>query len=250
MEAGMNEEALRRQIERAVRRGEASLREQPRAKAVDFLDQERMLVLELQDGTVVRIPVDELQVLTRAAPEDIKDVEIAEGGLALHWDRLDVHFTVPGIVKGLRGTAAWMKAIGKKGGQAKSENKRQAARVNGRRGGRPRKEEVESDVSKGGTLTKRALIGQIAADTGMKESDVRAVVDGMLRRVKDSVNDGIKVQLSGFGDFELSERFELRERKARSGVRPGTTRRIEVPPRGLPVFVPSEREFGPKRTKK
>jgi nucleoid DNA-binding protein len=243
MEAGMNEEALRKQIERAVRRGEASLKDQPRAKTVDFVEEDRLLILELEDGTVVRIPVDEMQGLTKAADEDIKNVEIAESGLALHWDLLDVHFTVPGLVKGLRGTAAWMKAIGQKGGQARSADKSEAARANGRRGGRPRKRAATACRFPGKTVSKRALIGQIAEETGIEEAAVGEVIDEMLKLVRDSVKDGKKVQLTGFGAFEM------RERNARSGVRPGSTTRIELPTQG-PVFIPNAREFGYKRTKK
>jgi nucleoid DNA-binding protein len=243
MEARMNEDVLREQIVQAREAGKRSLRELPRAEDVDFQERERMLAVELQNGTTLRIPVDELQGLSGAAAADIEEVEVAEDGLALHWDKLDVHFTVPGLVKGLRGTSTWMKAIGQKGGQAKSADKGEAARANGRRGGRPRKQSPASHFPPGKTVTKRALIGQIADDTGIEEADVRAVIDDMLRLVRDSVKNGKKVQLTGFGAFEL------RERKARSGVRPGSGTRIELPSQG-PIFLPDAREFGYKRTKK
>ena len=43
-----------------------------------------------------------------------------------------------------------------------------------------------------------------------------------------------KVQLTGFGSFEV------RERKARVGVRPGTTDKIEIPASQYPAFKPGK----------
>src|SRR5690606_25744208 len=45
---------------------------------------------------------------------------------------------------------------------------------------------------------------------------------------------GNKVQLTGFGTFEV------RSRKARKGVRPGTTERIDIPASTYPAFKPGK----------
>lgn len=68
----------------------------------------------------------------------------------------------------------------------------------------------------------------------MSKKDVKAVIDGMLGRVTTSLKGGEKVQLTGFGTFEV------RERKARSGVKPGTTDRIEIPASKYPAFKPGK----------
>jgi hypothetical protein len=57
-------------------------------------------------------------------------------GFGLHWETLDVDFSVAGLVNGIFGTAKWMAA---RAGRAISPAKAAAARANGAKGGRPRK---------------------------------------------------------------------------------------------------------------
>lgn len=83
-------------------------------------------------------------------------------------------------------------------------------------------------------VSKADLVDQIAGETGLSKKDVKAVIDGMLGHVTTRLKSGEKVQLTGFGTFEV------RERKARSGVRPGTTDRIEIPASKYPAFKPGK----------
>lgn len=83
-------------------------------------------------------------------------------------------------------------------------------------------------------VSKADLVDQIAGETGMSKKDVKAVIDGMLGHVTTRLKSGEKVQLTGFGTFEV------RERKARSGVKPGTTDRIEIPASRYPAFKPGK----------
>lgn len=230
----MSEAAIQKQIERARRAGDRTLRESPRVESLDFQEDDRLLVLNMRNGLSVRIPVDELQGLSGAPWADVMKAEIAENGLALHWDSLDAHFTIPGLVKGVYGTSEWMKEIGRKGGHATSLKKRQAARVNGKRGGRPRKGERQESSHE--AVTKQLLVESIAEDTGLSAADVRMVIDQMLKKVCSHVNAGKKVQLAGFGTFEV------RERKERSGVVSASTQTISLPETET-VFVPSPRGF-------
>lgn len=57
-------------------------------------------------------------------------------GFGLHWETLDVDYTVPGLMNGVFGTARWMAA---RAGQARSSAKAEASRENGQKGGRPTK---------------------------------------------------------------------------------------------------------------
>ncbi|MGQ9753170.1 MAG: HU family DNA-binding protein [Thermaceae bacterium] len=84
------------------------------------------------------------------------------------------------------------------------------------------------------TVTKADLVDQVAAATGMKKKDVKAVVDAFLTKVEEALATGDKVQLTGFGTFEV------RKRKARTGVKPGTKERIEIPPTQYPGFKPGK----------
>ncbi len=89
-------------------------------------------------------------------------------------------------------------------------------------------------MTKTKTVSKADLVDQVAEDTGMRKKDVKTVVDTVIDHVSKHLNDGDKVQLTGFGTFEV------RERRARTGVRPGTTDRIEIPASKYPAFKPGK----------
>ncbi len=55
-------------------------------------------------------------------------------------------------------------------------------------------------------------------------------VDELLASISSHLKQGDKVQLIGFGTFEV------RERSARTGVKPGTTEKIEIPASKIPAF--------------
>ena len=101
------------------------------------------IVLELANGCQVAFPTDLAQGLRGADPEDLAEVKVVLGGRALRWDRLDADLLVTGLLQGVFGSRAWMRQVaremGRLGGQARSEAKAAAARLNGRKGGRPRK---------------------------------------------------------------------------------------------------------------
>lgn len=89
-------------------------------------------------------------------------------------------------------------------------------------------------MAKAPTVSKAELVDIVADETGMKKKDVKAVVDSMISQVTSHLDKGAKVQLTGFGTFEV------RERKARTGVRPGTTDRIDIPASKYPAFKPGK----------
>ncbi|ULR40341.1 HU family DNA-binding protein [Thermus sp. NEB1569] len=84
------------------------------------------------------------------------------------------------------------------------------------------------------TVTKADLVDQVAAATGLKKKDVKAVVDAFLSKVEEALSGGNKVQLTGFGTFEV------RKRKARTGVKPGTKEKIKIPATQYPAFKPGK----------
>ena len=79
-------------------------------------------------------------------------------------------------------------------------------------------------------ISKTELVKELAETTGLGQKDVKTVVDAMLESVAGHLKGGDKVQLTGFGTFEV------RERSARTGVKPGTTEKIEIAASKFPAF--------------
>lgn len=79
-------------------------------------------------------------------------------------------------------------------------------------------------------MNKTDLVGQVATKTGMTKKDVEKVVNAFLATVEGSLKDGDKVQLIGFGTFEV------RGRKARKGRNPQTGQEISIAATKVPAF--------------
>lgn len=101
-----------------------------------------LLILKLSDGRRHMIPREDLQGLQSATKEQIARVQILGKGTGLHWPALDVDLYVPSLLRGVYGNKKWMAEIGRNGGSVKSAAKKRAARVNGLKGGRPRRKEI------------------------------------------------------------------------------------------------------------
>ena len=71
-------------------------------------------------------------------------------------------------------------------------------------------------------MTKTDLIAAVAAKTGLKKKDAEAAVAAVLSTVTETLVAGEKVQLVGFGTFEV------KERDAREGRNPFTGESIQI----------------------
>ncbi|HET7233092.1 MAG TPA: DUF2442 domain-containing protein [Longimicrobium sp.] len=120
-------------------------RVEPRAVRA-WYDRERDLVMfELKNGCVFGFPSREGEGLENATPEQLARVSIEEsGGAAVHWEELDADISVPGLMFHLLNVRGW---YAKWLGSATSEAKAAAARENGKKGGRPRKQAPGSKPS-------------------------------------------------------------------------------------------------------
>ena len=83
-------------------------------------------------------------------------------------------------------------------------------------------------------MNKKDLITALAEETGMTKKDVATVVDAAFDKITAAMVAGDKVQLSGFGIFEV------RERDARVGRNPHTKQTIEIPATRVPAFKASK----------
>jgi DNA-binding protein HU-beta len=79
-------------------------------------------------------------------------------------------------------------------------------------------------------LNKTDLISEVAAKTGMTKKDVDKVVAAFFDTVEGVLKAGEKVQLIGFGTFEV------RDRQARKGRNPQTGEEISIPAARVPAF--------------
>jgi DNA-binding protein HU-beta len=80
------------------------------------------------------------------------------------------------------------------------------------------------------SVSKADLIDMIAEKTGITKKHVKTVTDMLFDNIASHLKKGTKVQLTGFGTFEI------RKRKARLGVRPNTTEQIKIPAKRYAAF--------------
>ena len=125
------------EIDQAITRA-ATLRDEPRAISIDYRPSLDIFVVMLSDGERLVLQRELLEGLQSATRRQLANVEITPQGTGLHWPDLDADLYVPSLRRNVYGTKRWMSQIGKLGGAAKSSAKREAARLNGRSGGRPK----------------------------------------------------------------------------------------------------------------
>jgi hypothetical protein len=95
------------------------------------------ILVEFINGAAFMVPARALQGLEEATDAQLAEVELL-GETGLHWESLDVDYTISGLMNGVFGNKAFMEAQ-RRGGQSRSPAKVAASRANGAKGGRPRK---------------------------------------------------------------------------------------------------------------
>ena len=83
-------------------------------------------------------------------------------------------------------------------------------------------------------MNKTELIAAAAESTGMTKKDAERVLNAAINAITASLRKGEKVQLSGFGTFEV------KEREARMGRNPKTKEPMEIPATRVPGFKASK----------
>lgn len=129
------------QFEAAEARGRAALETEPRATAARYNRKTGRVTVDLMNGCTYVFPSHLVQDLSDASPDDLDTIEVDGVGFNLHWPKLDADLYVPALVAGVFGTSDWMsKAMARHAGRSKSPAKVAAARANGAKGGRPKKQ--------------------------------------------------------------------------------------------------------------
>jgi hypothetical protein len=128
-----------REVDQAEKRM-AALRDAGHAVSAHYERRSGRVVVELNTGVQLAFPAKLAEGLSDAKPESLTEIEITPTGLGLHWPKLDADVYVPALLQGVFGSKNWMaQQLGSNGGRARTEAKAAAARVNGHKGGRPRK---------------------------------------------------------------------------------------------------------------
>ena len=83
-------------------------------------------------------------------------------------------------------------------------------------------------------MNKTELIAAVAESAGLSKKDTERVVNAALDTITAALCKGEKVQISGFGTFEV------KDREARVGRNPHTKEAIDIPATRVPTFKPSK----------
>ncbi len=79
-------------------------------------------------------------------------------------------------------------------------------------------------------MNKADLVDHVVSETGMTKKDSEKAINAFFEGITSSLAKGDKVQLVGFGTFEV------RERQAREGRNPSTGEKIAIAASKAPAF--------------
>ncbi|WP_426135033.1 DUF2442 domain-containing protein [Pseudomonas sp. PWP3-1b2] len=128
-------------IDKAIARGRKLKRLYANASSVRYEDD--CLSIGFSDGSRVMLPVAGLPEFEGFSLQDFQQLEVGFGGKALCCEAQDLDVSITGLIatsQPLMDLAVSM--VASRNGRKSSAAKTAAARANGKKGGRPRKEEV------------------------------------------------------------------------------------------------------------
>lgn len=79
-------------------------------------------------------------------------------------------------------------------------------------------------------MNKATLIAKIAEKSELTKKQAETALNALTDTITEALKEGDKVQLMGFGTFEV------KERAARTGRKPATGEIIEIPAKKIPTF--------------
>ena len=83
-------------------------------------------------------------------------------------------------------------------------------------------------------MTKAELVEKVANTTHLTKKHAELIVNTVFESIVQSLKEGEKIELRGFGSFRI------RHRGARIGRNPKTGDRVAVPPKRIPYFKPGK----------
>jgi len=82
-------------------------------------------------------------------------------------------------------------------------------------------------------MNKTDLVNEIAAKAGLNKVAAKAALEACLESIEQALANEDKVQLIGFGTFQIVEK------EARTGINPRTKEKIQIPARKAVKFKPA-----------
>ncbi len=82
-------------------------------------------------------------------------------------------------------------------------------------------------------VTKKEIVEEIAKRTGLKQTDVKVILEKFLAEIITAISNGSNIEIRGFGRFKVKPRKERIARNPRSGES------IRIPAGIKPIFEPS-----------
>ena len=89
---------------------------------------------------------------------------------------------------------------------------------------------MASKILGGLRMTKAELVEKVSAQINLTKKQTEVVVNTVFQSITDSLSNGKKVELRGFGSFRI------RERNARIGRNPKSGVQVDVPAKRVPFF--------------
>jgi hypothetical protein len=143
VEWNLSDAEFDRQFDEAVAREGCAAQDEPRAKQARVED--GFLAVTLIGDASFRIPLRLVRGLPQGAPlSALAEVEVSPSGEGLLWPRLGASLSVPGLLIDLAGPERVRRMVlsgaARKAAGSITEKRSEAARKNGAKGGRPRKQ--------------------------------------------------------------------------------------------------------------
>jgi DNA-binding protein HU-beta len=83
-------------------------------------------------------------------------------------------------------------------------------------------------------MNKTELVNQVAEASELSKKDATKAMDALFHTISETLAKGDKIQVLGFGNFEV------RERSARKGRNPQTGEEIDIAASKVPAFSPGK----------
>lgn len=133
----LTEQQIEAQINAAIAQQPKIDAVEPRANNVIFDD--GRITLYFNNGATFSFLVETVEAIATLPSEILATVELTPSGKGLRWDEPDIDLSIQGLLLGNFGRSVWMCEVASKGGSSTSEKKKAASRLNGKKGGRPKK---------------------------------------------------------------------------------------------------------------